>query len=331
MANKSTILHGKLSRSYYDLTPAGTKVVRNPDGNGFRLVPANGGKFFPWERGHSTRDAGSIGEHAKKARALDPAKMQKVIDAMADIGKRIGTLEAARRAPPPMPTPQPASTRDALPRCTCKRAPSCICGDGHLAATPHPMPIPTKDKSMSRNPALAPNNHIVEKPRARSFAQRLRDSFAETPSRFSSQEAGRMARHIVGAGPPSAAELNVTYRQVHKGGASGQTHAADDRSETTAYAQQARAGVAPLSTPYSLNTGEGGHSAMPRGANFRGNGPGLEAVGSDLLEAFANELQKIPHGQPQRTINTYHEHYYAAKPGPARDAIDKVWSAYQRR
>ena len=52
--------------------------------------------------------------------------------------------------------------------------------------------------------------------------------------------------------------------------------------------------------------GEGGKS----GVNRRGGM--LEAYPSDLSEAFANELNQIPSGQPQTALNVYHAAYYKA-------------------
>jgi hypothetical protein len=132
-------------------------------------------------------------------------------------------------------------------------------------------------------------------------------------------------------GSQPAAELNAIYGRAHRSGASGQTRAADDRLDTTAYAQQARAGVAPLNTPYTTGRGsEGGRTATPQGANGRG-APGREVFATDPAQGFANELQKIPHGQPQRAINAYRAAYHRARTPAARDVIDEVWSAFQRR
>ena len=112
-----------------------------------------------------------------------------------------------------------------------------------------------------------------------------------------------MARHIVGARMPSVAELNEANRRAHAGaGASGQVK--DD------------------ARPSEQN---GAIGLNRRGAM-------LEAQSSDLSEAFASELDKIPSGQqPNGALNTYHTFFYRAKPGAARDAVDKIWSAFRRR
>ncbi len=57
----------------------------------------------------------------------------------------------------------------------------------------------------------------------------------------------------------------------------------------------------------------------------------LEAQSNDLSEAFANELDKIPSGQPQTALNAYHAAFHKARTPAARDAVDKIWSAFQRR
>jgi hypothetical protein len=57
----------------------------------------------------------------------------------------------------------------------------------------------------------------------------------------------------------------------------------------------------------------------------------LEAKSSDLSEAFASELDRIPSGQPQTALNTFHAAFHKARTPAARDAIEKIWSAFQRR
>ena len=214
-----------------------------------------------------------------KERAARQNTLQKVFAVMRDVGQRIIALEAAR---------QRAQQHPSRSRCACGRSP-CKC-----AAQQQPR-ISIGDTVM-RNPSLAPSRHLTLTPTSR----RARDqqNFGERPSRFTSEEAARMARHIVGAGPPSAEELNATHRSVHAGfGASGQTHDVVEQNGQT-------------------------------GLNRRGEL--LEARSSDLSEAFANELDKIPSGQPQAALNAYHAAYYKAKSPEAIDAIDKIWSAFSR-
>lgn len=110
-----------------------------------------------------------------------------------------------------------------------------------------------------------------------------------------------MARHAPGASLPSPAELNAANRAAHARGASGQI---DDTTQPG---------------------GEGGQPGILR------RGAMLEAVGSDLSEGFASELNQIPNGQPQAALNAYHSAYYKAKSPAARDAIDEIWSAFQLR
>ena len=102
----------------------------------------------------------------------------------------------------------------------------------------------------------------------------------------------------------------------------------DDTAERQHNAQHARAGAAAVNTQYSTGRGEGQHLGAT-GTNKRGNM--LEAVGSDLSEGFASELTAIPSGRPQRAINCYHAAFHKARTPAARDVIDEVWSAFQRR
>lgn len=268
MVSKNTIMSRR--RTFYQLSPPLT-LHENPP----RAL---------------TRDAntnGPIGEVHKKCFALSPDALSKIVAEMRKVGDQILALEqrkaAALAAPQPMPQPSPAPTHDAPFRLFLSKR--------------------TKDQSIMRNPSLAPNNHLTFHPHTIKPATTRDTVYGETPSRFTSAEADRMARHIVGAGMPTAAELNAANAAYHAG------HGASGQSRDNA--------VAP--------GGEGGQS----GVNRRGGM--LEAYPSDLSEGFANALNQIPSGQPQTALNAYHAAYHKARTPAARDAVDKIWSAFQRR
>jgi LysM repeat protein len=146
---------------------------------------------------------------------------------------------------------------------------------------------------VDRHPGLAPNWHIRSGcfPRYDKPAHTTRDqTYGETPSRFTSESADKMARHIVGAGPPSQKELNDSY-VAH--------WARDD-------------GAAPLGAP---------------GVNKRGGM--TEARSNDPSEAFASELNAIPSGQPQAALNCFNRAYHGAKTSDARDKIERVFRDWQ--
>jgi LysM repeat protein len=305
-----------------------------------------------------TNDNANIGAHIKQRAALDPDRLKIVIAAMNNIGSRILALE--QRKATALAAPQPAPTHDAP--CSCKEGTLFTQPDGravlvgedgrevfinptHRGARGEPDTLaftPTKDSfrqrllnSMTRdttmptrNPALAPNGHLTFNEHSIKPAATRDTVYGEPrlPSRFDSKEQYRLAHnlpagsagpahpgelqrpntHLTGRAPfgeqTTAQSINAMNETFHAGrGASGQSH---DNA------------VAP--------GGEGGKS----GVNERGGM--LEAYPSDLSEGFANALNQIPNGHPQQALNTYHEHYYKAKPGPARDAIDAVWTRFNR-
>jgi len=173
-----------------------------------------------------------------------------------------------------------------------------------------------------RNPSLAPSRHLTFAPTSR--RSRDQQSFGEQPSPFTSQEAARMARHIVGAGPTTAKELNEAYHKAWaRSGASGQlVH--DDRQEMQQNAQLARAGAAPVNTQYSTGCGEGQHLGVT-GINRRGDLSMARSV--DPSEAFASELNAVPTGSPQEALNIYHRHFHTAKTREQREGIERIWTA----
>jgi len=300
------------------------------------LTRPGGEMFFPW-KGHATRDAASsathasIGAVAKQAVALDPARLTKVLAVMRDVGDRIARLEAKRAAPQPAPThdaPSKPLAGTLVTGATLGGGAVLIGEDGRevfinpthhrsngapdsYAFTPTRDGPPrlfskkTKDAVMPtpRNPGLAPNRFITTHAAQRGFNDAAYSTqFGERPSRFTSQEADRLARHAPGASLPSPAELNAVNQRAHAGvGASGQAH----------------------------DTTQPGASGGQPGILRRGGM--LEAKSNDLSEAFANELDKIPSGQPQTALNAYHAAFHKARTGEARDAIDKIWSAFRRR
>lgn len=263
-----------------------------------------------------THDNANIGAHIKQRAALNPDRLKIVLAAMNNIGSRILALEqrkAAALAPPPIqPTQQPAApTRDKSFRARL-------------------LSQFTKDTTMpTRNPALVPNGHLTFHEHSIKPAATRDTVYGEPrlPRRFDSKEQYRLAHslpagsagpahpgelqrpntHLTGRAPfgerTTAQSINAMNEAFHAGrGASGQSH---DNA------------IPP--------GGEGGKS----GVNRRGGM--LEARSNDLSEAFANELDKIPSGQPQSALNSYHSYFHKAKSSAARDAIDKIWSAFQRR
>jgi len=294
------------------------------------------GAFFPWAKKTTTRDAGniSIGEHAKQRKALDPARLQPILAMMRDVGDRIARLEARRAAPQPAPThdaPTNPLARTLVTGATPNGGAVLIGADGretfinpthrNTRGAPDTFEItPTRDAPFRlfpktkakdaamptpRHPGLAPNRFITTHADQRGFNDAAYGTqFGERNSRFTSAEADRLARHAPVASLPSPAELNATYRAAHAGvGASGQSHDTTQPGKT----QQRTSGV-----------------------NRRGGM--LEALPSDSSEGFASELNKVPAGSPPNTaLNLYYGALAKAKTPAARDAIDKTWSAFQRR
>ncbi len=288
------------------------------------------GAFYPWAK-TATRDAANIGEHIKRKAALDPARLQPVIAAMNDVARRIEALEARRAAPQPMPTQDAPSNplagtlvTGATPnggavllgedaRTTfvspthrnARGAPDTFEITPTRDGVPRLFPKKAKDAAMTtRNPGLAPNRFITSHAGQRGFNDAAYVAkFGEQPSRFTSQEADRMARHAPGASLPSPAELNAVNRAAHARGASGQMQ---DNV------------VAP--------GGAGGTPGILR------RGGMLEAQPSDTSEGFANSLNAVPTGSPPNvSLNLYYGALAKAKSPAARDVINTIWSAYQRR
>jgi len=156
----------------------------------------------------------------------------------------------------------------------------------------------------TRHPGLAPNRFLTTHASQRGFNDAAYSAkFGEQPSRFSSQEQARLASHAPGASLPSPQELNDANRKAWSRGASGQMH--DDTTQPGASGGQ----------PGILRRGSL-HMAQP----------------SDTSEGFASELNKVPTGSPPNvSLNLYYGALAKAKSPAARDAIDKVWSAFQRR
>ena len=183
------------------------------------VIPAGHERFFPWRA--PARDAApgtpnTIGA----AHAQQNATFQKIVGMCADVGSRISALEMKRAqqrqiaeqqqivnqrsAQTQYEKPLSTPTQDHAPPCACQHqpAPSAPYRDG---VTP------------MRNPGLAPNRHITHDVSFSREVERIRtrdqNNFGEKPpSRFSSAEADRMASHIVGAGPPTAKEMNDAAR-----------------------------------------------------------------------------------------------------------------------
>jgi LysM repeat protein len=266
--------------------------------------------FFPWKRPApptSTRDAATpfsplspaptapstIGEAHAQTHTLE-----KIVGLMGDIGARLTALEMKRAqqrqlaaqqqiVPPRPPTTQP----DHQPMPTQDHAP-CACQ--HVL-----MPQKTKDgvNVMLRNPSLAPRAHITFDPVSRSHATRDQNNFGEKPpGRFTSAEADRMARHIVGAGPPSAKELNDSYAKYWQRDANG-----------------------------------GGVKTSAQNVNQRGDM--VEAVSSDPSERFIGSGPSTQYRDDDvrpspAALGELNRQFARAKTQGQRDAITDAWKSY---
>ena len=159
---------------------------------------------------------------------------------------------------------------------------------------------------------LAPNRHLT-------FPTKTRDqqTYGETPSRFDSAESDRLGRTLPAGsvGPMSAEEINDANHAFW---------ARDDSAGMLRLAAEARGGAARLNTPYSLDGSDGRGSKGANCVNVKGP-PGNMATSSDPAEAFANELNQVPPGQPNTAQNVLNRHYAAAKDGATRDGIEKIW------
>jgi hypothetical protein len=143
---------------------------------------------------------------------------------------------------------------------------------------------------MDRNPALAPNRNITfgafPNPR---LPTRDQENFCEKPSRFTSQEADRMASHIVGAGPPSAKEMNDAARAYWSRDAKQQ-----------------------------LNT-SGGH-----GVEASSSDPSERFVGAHAFSQFAGDAVRPSPG----ALSAMHAAYAKARTPQARDSVESAWRDY---
>jgi LysM repeat protein len=241
------------------------------------------GMFFPWKHPAPsptrTRDAASrpstIGEHVASQYTFDS-----VVRAALAIGQRISALEARKQAMQqqqpiaPQPMPRSAPTQDHAKTCSCQQ--------------PVPPPKATfEDKAMRAHLGLAPRNNLTFNATSRSTHDQNR--YGETPSRFDSAEADRMARHIVGAGPPSAREMNDANRAY--------------------WARDAK-------QQYNTSGGHGAEAiASDPSERFIGNGP-FDQFGGDVTRPSPAALSEM------------NARYSKARTPQARDAIEDAWKDY---
>ena len=255
------------------------------------IIPAGHERFFP--RRAPARDAAPPKPHAITRDALE-----RIVPIMADIGARIDALERQRalqkqfaaqqqqivqqRPPTTQPNHQPMPTQDHA--CSCQHVPTPQRSNTHDGATP------------MRNPGLAPNRFITHDVSFSREVERIRtrdqNNFGEKPpSRFSSAEADRMASHIVGAGPPTAKEMNDAARAYWSRDAKQQ-----------------------------FNT-SGGHGveaiASDPSERFVGNGP-FDQFGGDASRPSPAALSEL------------NAQYSKAKTPQARDSIEDAWKTYMR-
>jgi LysM repeat protein len=231
----------------------------------------------------------------------------KVVPLLKNIGDRITAIEmqrAQQQQPQPIaPVQQPARVADAKPPCVCQ---------------PASTPQRTKD-GVNVMSGLAPRNHITFDAAPRPTRDQTRVGEQPAVSRFDSVESDRLAKHVPrgSAGPITAAEINDANRRAW---------AKDDSQGMLNLGQLARQGRAPANTPYELNGADGRRQHGESGTNERGD-LGM-AYSNDPSEAFANALSAVPPGQPVTAQNILNRHYNAAKDGPTRDKIEKVWKDF---
>ncbi len=273
----------------------------------------------------------TIGEVRRSQLTLEKDIMPRI----KDIGDRILALEAKRQ--------QQQRTQD--------HASPCACGTSPCTCSPSLAPkAPTKDTPMKQNLALAPHKNLTfSKPRT------VRDSwrFGGQPSRFDSAEQDRLSRYTPpgSAGLPAHVELqrpdvsltgrlefgakttaasiyemNRRAHDVH--GASGQT--SDDSEGMLQLGALARQNKAPAATPYHLD-GSDGRGRSPTENNLNERGDLGMAVSVDPNESFANELSKIPSGQPNTAVNALNNAMSKAKTPAVRDSIENIWKSWQAR
>jgi LysM repeat protein len=268
--------------------PPGYTVGRDAKG-GFMFVPwARAGERKP------TRDSAP-----PKTRALTHDALERIIPVMADIGARINRIEQQRAQQKQIAEQQqivqqrpPTAQPNHQPMPTQDHAP-CACQ--HVLT-----PQPTKDgvNTMQRNPQLAPLRGVTFD--APSHRTRDQNNFGEKPpSRFSSEENTRLSYSL-----PAGSAGPVPHGPDTK-------RANMELEHPTYYGERG----APID--WSGRDSKQQH-------NISGQ-PGAEARGSDLSEAFANELDRIPSGQPTAGLNAFNRAYHAAKTSDARDRVERIF------
>jgi LysM repeat protein len=263
-------------------------------------TPTGHEQFFPWRA--PVRDAAPTPNTIGAAHAQQNATFQKILGMCADVGARISALEMKKAARQQLAEQQQIVNQRSA-QTQYEKPPSTLTQDRAPCACQHvlmPQRANTHDgvNVMLRNPQLAPRAHVTFDPVSRSTPTRDQnrlDNYLEQPSRFTSAEADRMARHIVGAGPPTQKELNDAYA----------AHWARD------------AGAAPLGAP---------------GVNKRGGM--VEAVSSDPSEAFLGpggpftQFRNDDVRPSPAALGELNRQFSKAKTQGQRDAITDAWKSY---
>lgn len=154
---------------------------------------------------------------------------------------------------------------------------------------------------VDRHPGLAPNRHIKFGcfPNPRMLEGRTRDqnnieaNYLEKPSRFSSQEADRMANYL----PPGSAGRTSNKEAVN-----------DINLRVMRDAQ------------HQYNTG-GGH-----GVEAVSSDPSFKAVGSGAFTSFTGDDARPSAG----ALNELNSRYAKARTSDERDALERDWASYLR-
>lgn len=172
---------------------------------GFGVGPD--GVFVPWRRPapKPTRDAMPNITIAEKVAELNT--LAKIVEAMKNVDARLTNLETRKKlAQQQLALQQPPFAQvqhEPPPRSPTQDARPCICQQ-----QTKPPKTTFEDTTMRTHPGIAPHHNLTFSTPFRTRDQNRFDNYLEQPSRFTSQEADRMARYMPGAGKPDAHEHN---------------------------------------------------------------------------------------------------------------------------
>jgi hypothetical protein len=272
---------------------------------------AGGFTFIPWRNPAPSTPTRTCDAAPPRPRTITRDELGRIVPLLANIGARVEALEAMRNAAmqqqlqprsaeqqqQPMRAMQPPMRQQQTEQPNHRqRAQDHACACQQHPLTPRRGDTHDGVNVMLRNPALAPRAHVTFDPTSRQTRDQQQQNFGEKPSRFESAEADRMARHIVGVGPPTAKEMNDAARKFC---------ARDD------------------------DKGKLGAS----GTNVRGNmneavssDPSERFIGSDVFGQFRNDTVR----PSPAALSALNSAVSKAKTPMARDAIEDSWSDYMR-